>query len=115
VAPAWTGPHGLQEPDRTILDISTVVAAHDWLDSLRSLVGVVEGDGADIVMEHVGFNNAVEESPADETEFAVNSCSSTTNIVPAFTSVVRKSWVSVLEIGDSNWWGTLAVEQNSEI
>jgi hypothetical protein len=87
------------------------VAAHDWLDGFRSLVGVVEGDGADIVMENVSFNNAVEESPADETEFAVNSCGSTTNIGPAFTSVVRKSWVSVLEVGDSNWWGALAAEQ----
>jgi hypothetical protein len=109
LAPACTGPHGLQEPDRTILDISAVVAAHDWLDGFRSLVGVVEGDGTDVVMENVSFYNAVEETPADETEFAVNSRSSTTNIGPAFTSVVRKSWVSVLEIGDSNWLGTLAV------
>jgi hypothetical protein len=53
-------------------------------------------------MENVSFNNAVEESPADEAEFAVNSRSSTANIVPAFTGVVRKSWVSVLEIGDSD-------------
>lgn len=57
--------------------------AHDRLDGFGGLVGMVEGDGADVVVENVGLNNAVEEGAADETKFAVNGCSGTTNVVPA--------------------------------
>lgn len=76
--------------------------AHDWLDSLGGFVGVVEGDGADVVVEDVGLNDAVEESAANETEFAVNGCGGTTNVVPRSSRVVGKSWVGVLEVGDGN-------------
>lgn len=76
--------------------------AHDWLDSLGGFVGVVEGDGADVVVEDVGLNDAVEESAANETEFAVNGCGRTTNVVPRSSRVVGKSWVGVLEVGDGN-------------
>jgi hypothetical protein len=36
------------------------VAAHDGLDGLGGFVGVVEGDGADVVVEDVGFDDTVE-------------------------------------------------------
>jgi hypothetical protein len=63
---------------------------------------VVKGDGADIVVKDMGFNDTVEESATNETEFTIDRCSSSANIVPASGCVVRKSWISVLEVGDSN-------------
>jgi hypothetical protein len=79
------------------------VAAHDWLDGLSGLISVVERDRADVVVKNVGFDDAVEESAADEAKFSVNGCSGTTNIVPASGGVVRKRRICVLEIGNGNW------------
>lgn len=76
--------------------------AHDWLDGLGCLVSVVEGNGRDVVVQDVGLNNAVEESAANEAELTVDSRSSSTDVVPAGSSVVRKSWVGVLEECDGN-------------
>jgi hypothetical protein len=76
---------------------------HDWLDGLGSFIGVVEWDGADVVVEDVGLNNTVEESAANESEFTIDCSSGTTDVVPARTGVVWKCWVGVLKIGDGNW------------
>jgi len=102
LAPAGARPQTPQEADRPILDVRAIMTTHDWLDGFRGLVCVVEWDGADVVVKDVGFNDTVEESAADETEFTIDCCSSSTNIVPASSCVVRKSWVSVLEVGNSN-------------
>lgn len=58
------------------------MTAHDWLDGLRGLVGMVEWDSADVVVEDMGLDDAVEELTADETEFTVDSCGGATNVVP---------------------------------
>jgi hypothetical protein len=63
---------------------------------------MVERDGTNVVMEHVGLDNAMEKGSSDESKFTINGCCGTTDVVPAFTSVVGKSWVSVLEISDGN-------------
>jgi len=63
---------------------------------------VVKGNGADVVVENVGFDDAMKESAANESEFSVDGCSGTSNVVPAASGVVRKCWVGVLEISDSN-------------
>jgi hypothetical protein len=55
------------------------------------------------VVENVGFDNAVKESAANKTKFAINGCSGATNVIPASGGVVRKGWVGVLKIGDCNW------------
>jgi len=94
VAPASTLPDRLDEAEGSTFGISAVVATHNWLDGLGSLVGMVEGDGANIVMENVGLNDAVEELTADETKFTVNGCSSSAHVVPRVASVVGE--------GDSN-------------
>lgn len=78
------------------------MAAHDGLDRLSCLVCVVEWNGADVVVEDVGFNDTVEKGAADKAKLAVNSCCGPTDVVPAFTTVMRESWVGVLKVCDGN-------------
>jgi len=78
------------------------VLAHDWLDGFGGLVGVVKGDGADVVVENVSFNDTVEKSATNKSEFTINGCGGTTDIVPASSGIVRKRRISVLEVGDGN-------------
>lgn len=77
--------------------------AHNWLDSIGCLISVVKWDGGNVVVKNVGLDDAVKEGTANETEFAVDGSSCPTDVIPALTSVVRKSWISVLEEGDSNY------------
>ena len=76
--------------------------AHDWLDSLGGFIGVVEWDGANVVVEDVGLDNAVEKGAANEAEVSVNGCSSSSDVVPTLTGIVRKRAVSMLKISDGN-------------
>ena len=78
------------------------MTTHDRLDGLGSLIGVVERNGADVVVKNVGLDDTVKKSASDESEFTIDGCCGSTNIVPALARVVRKSWVGVLEEGDSN-------------
>jgi hypothetical protein len=73
------------------------VLAHDGLDGLGGLVGVVEGDGGDVVVEDVGLDDAVEDLAA-----AVNGGGGTTGKVPGLAGVVREGRVGVLEVGDGD-------------
>lgn len=63
---------------------------------------MVEGNGGDIVVEDVGFDDAVKELATDETEFTVDGSRGTTSKVPSIASVMWEGWVGVLEIGDGN-------------
>jgi hypothetical protein len=103
LAPSGALPQAMEEAPRAALDVRAVVLAHHWLDGLRGLVGVVEGDGADIVMENVGLDDAVEELAADETEFAIDSSGGSTDIVPGLVGVMRKRWIGMLEVSDGNF------------
>lgn len=103
MAPTGGSPHALEETKRAALNVGAIVAAHDWLDSFGSFVGMVEGDSGNVVVENVSFDDAVEESAANETEFAIDGCGSSTDIGPAAGGVVGKGGVRMLEIGDCNW------------
>jgi hypothetical protein len=82
LAPAGSLVQGADEAPAAVLDVGAVVLAHDGLDGLGGLVGVVEGDGGDVVVEDVGLDDAVEDLAADETELAVNGGGGTTGKVP---------------------------------
>ena len=73
------------------------MVAHDGLDGFGGFVGVVERDGGDIVVEDVGFDDAVEELAADEAEFAVDGCGGASGICPGGRVVMRERGVGVLE------------------
>jgi hypothetical protein len=102
LAPTGSLPHGAEEAQAALLDVGAVVLAHDGLDGLGGLVGVVEGDGGDVVVEDVGLDDAVEDLAADETELAVNGGGGATSKVPGLAGVVREGRVGVLEVGDGD-------------
>lgn len=102
LAPAGSLVHGADEAPAAILDVGAVVLAHDGLDGLGGLVGVVEGNGGDVVVEDVGLDDAVEDLAADETEFAVNGGGGATSKVPGLAGVVREGRVGVLEVSDGD-------------
>jgi hypothetical protein len=93
---------GADEAPAAVLDVSAVVLAHDGLDGLGGLVGVVEGDGGDVVVQDVGLDDAVEDLAADEAKLAINGCGGTTGEVPGLAAVVREGRVGVLEVGDGD-------------
>lgn len=96
------GVQGLQETPWPTANVSAVVTAHDGLDGLGGFVGVVEGDGADVVVEHVGFDDAMEELAADEAEFAVDGGCGAARVGPAGGGVVGERGVGVLQEGDGD-------------
>lgn len=78
------------------------MVAHDALDGLAGLIGVVEGDVADIVVQDVGLNDTVEDVAADKAEISVDGSGGTTGEVPNLRLVVRKGGVGVLQESDGN-------------
>jgi len=78
------------------------VLAHDRLDRLAGLVGVVEGDDGDVVVQDVRLDDAVEELAADEAEFAVDGGGGAAGKVPRLAGVVGEGGVGVLEVGDGD-------------
>lgn len=102
LAPSRTLEQGLDEADRAALSIGPVVLAHDWLDGVRCLVGVIEWDRGDVVVQDMGFYDAVEDVATDKAELTIDRSSSTTSEVPGFTGVVGKGGIGVLEVGDGD-------------
>ncbi len=102
LAPADAAPQSPEEADRAVLSVGAVVAAHDLLDRLAGLVGMVEGDSRHVVVQHVRLDDTVQKLAADETELTIDGSSGTAHVVPRFGSVVRKRRVGVLQVGDGN-------------
>lgn len=102
LAPSLAVPHGTQETKWAVLGIRTVVTSHDWLDGLSRLIGVVEWNGRDVVVEDVGLDDTVEEVAANEAELTVDGRSGTSGEGPRIAAVVRKRGISVLEVSDGD-------------
>ena len=90
------------------------MTTHDGLDGLGGLVGVVEWDGADVMVEDVGFDDTMEEAAADESEFAIDGCGGATREVPCRTAVVRKRGIGVLEVGDGHCFSSVLLHAMKE-
>lgn len=102
LADTGSGPHGLEETSPAGVSIGAVVVAHDAPDGIAGLVGVVEGDVADVVVQHVGLDDTVEDVAANKAEIAVNRGGSTAGEVPHFGLVVREGRVGVLKEGNGD-------------
>lgn len=96
-------PQTAQEAHRPVLGIRAVVSSHHGFDSLGGLVGIVEWDGADEMMQDVSFNDAVEEMTPNESKLTVDGCGGTTGKIPDFRIIVGQRWVCMLQECDSNY------------
>lgn len=103
LAPSGALPHAPQESDGSIFDIGAVVLAHDGLDGLGGLVGVVEWDGGYKVVKDVGFDNTVQEMTTDEAKLAVDGCGSTARKCPGVSFIVRQGGIGVLEVRNGHY------------
>ena len=83
-----TGPEAAQESQRTTSGVRAIVLTHHWFNSVGSLVSVVERNSANIVMQDMSLDDAVEKVPADKSELTINSRCSTACEVPTLGLVV---------------------------
>lgn len=97
------GPHSSNEAEAAIFCVRAIMMAHDLLDGFSGFISIIKGDGADIVVENVGFDDAVQELAADESKFTIDSSSGSTGEIPCLRLIVGKGWVGVLQEGDGNW------------
>ena len=102
LAPPGALPHGLDEANGAILGVCAVVLAHNRLNSLGSLISVIKGNGADIMVQDVGLDNTVEEVAADESKLAVDGGGGAAHEVPLVGGIVGKRRIGVLQEGDGN-------------
>lgn len=79
-----------------------VVLTQNLLNSFRGRTGIVERNTGNKVVQNVGLDNVMEDVRANKGEFTVNSSSGTTSKVPFLMVIVRKSRISVLEVGNEN-------------
>lgn len=103
LAHASASPHGSDETKEAILGIGAVVLAHDGSNGIRGLVGIVKGNGADVVVQDMSLDNSVQQVTTDEAHLAINGGSGATDKVPLVTRVVRQGGIGVLEEGDGDY------------
>ena len=78
------------------------MAAHDGFDGLRGLIGVIEGNGGNVVMEDVRFYDPMHQSATDETEFTVDGRGRAAGVAPRFGGIMGERRIGVLEEGDGH-------------
>lgn len=94
-------PEAPQKAQRTFR-VRTVMLSHDRLDGLGRFIGVVEGNGGDVVVEDVSLNDAVEEMTANESKLAIDGGGRTPSEIPAVGLVVRQARIRVLQVRDGH-------------
>ena len=77
--------------------------AHNLLDSLGGLIGVVERNCRHVVVKDVGLNDAMQKGTANESKFTIDRSSGTTSICPSCRIVMGESGIGVLKISDGNY------------
>lgn len=95
-------PQRAQKSSRAICFIRSIILAQDWFDGLGSFSGIVEGDPADEMVHHMGFDDVMEEMFTNEAEITINRGRGTTGEGPAFRVVMRKGRIGMLKVGDRN-------------
>lgn len=78
------------------------MTAHDALDSIASLIGVIERDGADIMMKDVSFDDSMEELATHKSEFSIDGCGRASCVRPGLGSVMGQRRIGVLKKGNGN-------------
>jgi hypothetical protein len=91
-----------QGVQKALLFFLVVVFPQHRLNCLGGLLGVVERNAAEKVMDDMVINNFVEEVATDETSCAVNCSQRSFGIGPSLCGVMWNGRVSVLKVCDSN-------------
>lgn len=76
---------------------------HDWLDCARGFVGVIKWNGRDVVVEDMGFDDAVEQITTNPTKLTVDSRCGATSKIPSVRLIVWKGRICVLEVRDRDY------------
>lgn len=74
--------------------------AHNRLNGLGCLVGVVERDRGYKMVENVGLDDAVEQVTTDEAKLTIDRRGRSASEIPGVRFVVRQCRISVLEESD---------------
>lgn len=82
-----------------------IVGAEERLERLGRLLGLVERDACEQMMDDMVVDDLVEEVPPNEADCAVNRRQRAASECPGFACVVRDGWMGVLQIRNSDWTG----------
>lgn len=93
-------PQTLHESKHTILGVRSIMFAHYRLDGFGCLISIVEWDCADIVVQDMSLDDAMEKLSSDEAEFTIDCGCCSSGVCPGLSSIVRKLRIGVLEVGD---------------
>lgn len=93
---------GHERVQEAALLLLVVVNPQQRLNSAGSLLGLVEGNPAEQVVNDMVVDDFVEEVAADEADAPVNGGKGTLGVGPGFGSVVGDSGVGVLQVGDGD-------------
>jgi hypothetical protein len=93
---------GAPQSERNRSAIKVVVLAKNLLDVASGLLGVIVRHSGEEMVSDVGVGNVMMQMVNEETEITINGQSSSTLEVPNTLTVMGKSGVSVLKIGDQN-------------
>ena len=102
LAPTSASPHGTDKANRSVGGISTVVLAHNRLDSLSRFVSVVKWDCGHVMVQDVGLDDSVQDMSTNESEFTVDSGCGAANEGPGICIVVWKCRIGMLKEGNGN-------------
>lgn len=86
--------------EKSLVEVVLVTEVGD--NRVGGLLGVVEGDLGEQVVNNVVVDNLVEEVTTDETEATVNGGEGTLDKGPRIRIVVGHLGVSVVQVGDGN-------------
>lgn len=98
-AAAESGPQAIQEVGLLVL---VVEVAEHGANGGCGLVGVVEGDPGEQVVDDVRVNDAVEQVGSNEAKVAIDGAEVANGEVPGILAVVRNIRVGVVQVGDGD-------------
>lgn len=76
--------------------------AHDRFDGIGRFIGVVERDAANVVMQDVRLDDAVQQVAADEAHLTIDGGSGASDEIPLVGGVVGERGIGVLQESDGN-------------
>ena len=96
LTPPSARPQAFQEAYSAVLGIRPVMGAQNRLYSFCRLIGMIEWDHRNVVMEDMSFDNAVEQRTTYEAEFSIDGRCGSGSKSPGLGPIMRNGRVCVL-------------------